>query len=161
MQKKLSLYVTRYVKGLKGKREILLWSDNNLRRETRHLILLMGRRRRFTFYVKPSSRLTLFCFGMGSSCRVYFLFRFFCRQMKYFIVVRLTRHITSVKISNSFLYRRAFMSPFSRSLDGRAGISHARTKSRNIWEKETNKSDIVDKATPGISIEKLLRKLAS
>lgn len=78
----------------KGKKP-LLWSDNHRKAETRHLFHLM--KRKIHISCKPSSRLTLFCFGIGSSwAREFFLFRF-CHHNKIFYrcsVYGLTRHDT-------------------------------------------------------------------
>lgn len=124
------------------------------RKETRHLFRLMGDVRlknaegeRFTFYVKPSSRLTLFCLGKGSTW-VVDAFSWFCHHTKYFIacsVYGLTRHI-----SENTLFQIVFVHVTFLFFRLTRLSCEQEQKKLNILEKETNKSEIVDKATLGI-----------
>lgn len=84
---------------VKGKRQktfyevISIWEKRN----TSFIPILMGNgkkgskklRERFTFYVKPSSRLTLFCFRLGSSWAVDVVFFCFVIEWNILLLFRL------------------------------------------------------------------------
>lgn len=107
---------------------------------------------------------------MGCCCVVFFRWCFVVTQNTLLLFVYgLTRQhfserrrITSV---SSIFHRIVFIIDvyvtfpsltFTRRPDVVLHVNKNKKKA-NEWEKETNKSDIIDKATPGIPIEKLLQ----